>query len=130
MSVATELRSPAKPDRGARAILGPAGNRVRVLEEAKRKKEGVKKPNCLVSQTPSVVVRSNSSVDSTGSSESVKMASSKRRTKPNKSKSVKVVPEKMNVVALSPELAGPVKRCDWITPNSGKTFRNSALWFL
>ncbi|THG16064.1 hypothetical protein TEA_005599 [Camellia sinensis var. sinensis] len=129
MSVATELRSPAKSHSETRAILGPTGNRVRVSEEAKRKKEGLKrpqKPSRLVSEATRSIVLNNSSLDSTSSLESssggssVKMVSSKRRVKPNGSNSVKVVPDGVDLVSLSLLVSGPVKRCDWITPNSGK----------
>ncbi|CAL5415592.1 unnamed protein product [Camellia sinensis] len=127
MSVATELRSPAKSHSETRAILGPTGNRVRVSEEAKRKKEGLKrpqKPSRLVSEATRSIVLNNSSLDSTSSLESssggssVKMVSSKRRVKPNGSNSVKVVPDGVDLVSLSLLVSGPVKRCDWITPNS------------
>ncbi|XAR64109.1 DNA-3-methyladenine glycosylase I [Bertholletia excelsa] len=123
MSVVTELPSPARRDSGARAILGPAGNKVRVSEVAKRKKEAVKKPqkpNRLVSETPESVIRNNSSMDSNCSSDSsscgssVKMASAKRRMNSNVLKSVKVAPEGVEGVVVS----GSAKRCDWITPNS------------
>ncbi|CAL5418224.1 unnamed protein product [Camellia sinensis] len=127
MSVATELRSPAKSHSETRAILGPTGNRVRVSEEAKRKKEVLKrpqKPSRLVSEATRSIVLNNSSLDSTSSLESssggssVKMVSSKTRVKPNGSYSVKVVPDGVDLVSLSLLVSGPVKRCDWITPNS------------
>ncbi|KAF5943261.1 hypothetical protein HYC85_020903 [Camellia sinensis] len=110
MSVATELRSPAKSHSETRAILGPTGNRVRVSEEAKRKKEVLKrpqKPSRLVSEATRSIVLNNSSLDSTSSLESssggssVKMVSSKRRVKPNGSNSVKVVPDGVDLVSLS-----------------------------
>ncbi|PSS19782.1 GMP synthase [Actinidia chinensis var. chinensis] len=122
MSVATEHRSPAKPSSEARALLGAAGNRVRVSEEAKRKKESLKKnqkPSRLVSETPCLAAGNNLSVDSTCSSDSslggssVKMVSSKRRMKPNGLRSVKVVPD-----GVESAVPIPVKRCDWITANS------------
>ncbi|XP_057504216.1 uncharacterized protein LOC130787784 isoform X2 [Actinidia eriantha] len=122
MSVATEHRLAAKPGSEARVILGPSGNRIRVSEEAKRKKESLKKnqkPSRLVSATPCLVARNNLSVDSTCSSDSsswgssVTMVSSKRRVKPNGLRSVKIVPDGVESV-----VAGPVKRCDWITANS------------
>lgn len=138
MSVATELRSPAKPAPDTRSILGPGGNRVvKVSEEAKGKKEGLKKKpsSKLVSETPREVLRKNSSFDSVSSSDassiggggggsSVKMASSKRTVKGDTNgvkKSVKVVVAGDGVgLAMGSTVAkGPVKRCDWITPHSG-----------
>ncbi|KAL6982791.1 DNA-3-methyladenine glycosylase I [Sarracenia purpurea var. burkii] len=133
MSVATELPSPpAKPESVSRAILGPAGNGIRVPEETKRKKESSKraqKPSRLVSgsEKPRLVVRSNSSVDSAWSSDSSsggssgKMVTSKRRMKTNEVKTVKVVPDGVDLVTRSPTPSGTFKRCDWITPNSGKS---------
>ncbi|XP_059636493.1 uncharacterized protein LOC132278667 [Cornus florida] len=128
MSVATELRSPVKLSSETRTVLGVAGNRVRVLEESRRKKEVVKKAqkpsSRLVSETPQSVVRSNVSVDSACSSDSsssgsfVKKVSSKRRVRCNGLKPMKVVPDLVEVVTLSSVVSGPVKRCDWITPNS------------
>lgn len=137
MSVATELRSPAKPAPDTRSILGPGGNRVvKVSEEAKGKKEGLKKKpsSKLVSETPREVLRKNSSFDSVSSSDassiggggggsSVKMASSKRTVKGDTNgvkKSVKVVVAGDGVgLAMGSTVAkGPVKRCDWITPHS------------
>ncbi|KAF5950982.1 hypothetical protein HYC85_012975 [Camellia sinensis] len=47
------------------------------------------------------------------------MVSSKRRVKPNGSNSMKVVPDGVDLVSLSLLVSGPVKQCDWITPNSG-----------
>ena len=126
MSVATEHRLPAKPGSEARVILGPSGNRIRVSEEAKRKKESLKKnqkPSRLVWETPCLVAGNKLSVDSTCSSDSssggssVKMVSSKRRMKPNGLRSVKVVPDGVESVVPFPI---PVKRCDWITANSGE----------
>ncbi|KAF7138189.1 hypothetical protein RHSIM_Rhsim07G0236300 [Rhododendron simsii] len=140
MSAATELRSPAKPASDTRSILGPGGNRVvKVSEEAKGKKEGLKKkkkPSSeLVSETPREVLRKNSSLDSVSSSDassivggggrgsSVKMASSKRTVKGDSNgvkKSVKVVVagDGIGLAMGSPVVEGPVKRCDWITPHS------------
>lgn len=142
MSAAMELRSPAKPASDTRSILGPGGNRVvKVSEEAKGKKEGLKKkkkPSSeLVSETPREVLRKNSSLDSVSSSDassivgggggrgsSVKMASSKRTVKGDSNgvkKSVKVVVagDGVGLAMGSPVVEGPVKRCDWITPHSG-----------
>ncbi|KAJ9674656.1 hypothetical protein PVL29_023907 [Vitis rotundifolia] len=118
MSVATKLQSPAKPLSEGRGVLGPGGNRFRVSEEAKRKKEGLKKPQQHTkppSEVPEAVVRNNLSFesscssDSSSSGSSVKMVNSRGRVKRNGLKPVKVVPDGVEV---------PAKRCDWITPNS------------
>ncbi|XP_034676259.1 DNA-3-methyladenine glycosylase 1 [Vitis riparia] len=118
MSVATKLQSPAKPLSEGRVVLGPGGNRFRVSEEAKRKKEGLKKPQQhrkQPSEVPEAVVRNNLSFesscssDSSSSGSSVKMVNSRGRVKRNGLKPVKVVPHGVEV---------PAKRCDWITPNS------------
>lgn len=118
MSVATKLQSPAKPLSEGRVVLGPGGNRFRVSEEAKRKKEGLKKPQQhrkQPSEVPEAVVRNNLSFesscssDSSSSGSSVKMVNSRGRVKRKGLKPVKVVPHGVEV---------PAKRCDWITPNS------------
>ncbi|KAI8548784.1 hypothetical protein RHMOL_Rhmol07G0300800 [Rhododendron molle] len=145
MSVATELRSPAKPATDTRSILGPGGNRVvKVSEEARGKKEGLKKKpsSKLISETPREVLRKNSSFDSVSSSDassivgggggggsSVKMASSKRTVKGDSNgvkKSVKVVVagDGVGLAMGSTVVKGPVKRCDWITPHSGYNLMN------
>lgn len=118
MPVATKLQSPAKPLSEGRVVLGPGGNRFRVSEEAKRKKEGLKKPQQhrkQPSEVPEAVVRNNLSFesscssDSSSSGSSVKMVNSRGRVKRKGLKPVKVVPHGVEV---------PAKRCDWITPNS------------
>ena len=127
MSVAT------KPVSETRAILGPAGNRVRVSEEPKRKSENnIKKPQRPrkpVPEIPEPVVRNNVSVDSSCSSDSSssggtstkKSASSTRSVKRIGFKAAKVVPHNVDTAPLSsPKISGPPKRCDWITPHSGK----------
>uniref|UniRef100_A0A5B7C3P7 DNA-3-methyladenine glycosylase I n=1 Tax=Davidia involucrata TaxID=16924 RepID=A0A5B7C3P7_DAVIN len=127
MSVVTELRAPTKPGSETRRILGLAGNKVRVSEETKRKMEGLKKPqksSRLVSETPRSVVQNNVSVDSSCSSDSssggssVKIGSCRRKVRSNGLKSVKVVPDGVEVAMLSPKVSVPLKRCDWITPYS------------
>lgn len=126
MSSSPELRSPAKINGDTRKILGPGGNRVRDLEEQKRKKEGVKKPGrpkkSTVSQTV-VRVRGNGSVDSSSSeSSTIKAMNSKRGVeRTDVKKPAKIVPEGVEAAELlSPLVPVPLKRCDWITPNSGK----------
>ncbi|KAK9271357.1 hypothetical protein L1049_026947 [Liquidambar formosana] len=131
MSVATELQPLAKPISETRAALGLGGNRFRVLEEPKRKKEGLKKPpqqqkpkRSAASEIGGPVLRNNLSVDSSCSSDtsssgsSVKMVNSRRRVKQNGLRSVKVVPDGAEVAEMSPARSVPLKRCDWITPYS------------
>lgn len=123
MSVATKLQSPVKPLSEGRVVIGLGGNRLRVSEEDKRKKEGLKRSQQQSRKTPSevpeAIVRNNLSFesscssDSSSSGSSVKMVNSKGRVKHNGLKPVKVVPDAVEV---------PAKRCDWITPNSGKCF--------
>lgn len=138
MSVATKLHSPVCEPR---AILGPGGNRVRVSEDPKRKGEPLKKPQRTtktttttaavaskktVPEVPQSVVRNNGSVDSSCSSDSsssgslAKTVSSKKTVRRQGLRPVKVVPAGAEVAAPSPKISGPPKRCDWITPNSGK----------
>ncbi|CAK9178553.1 unnamed protein product [Ilex paraguariensis] len=125
MSVATQLRSPIQPSSETRAILGPAGNRDRVSEEQKRKKEGFKKPKKLVSETPQAVVQKSVSVDSlctssdsSCSGSSAKNVRSKRRVKNTDLKPAKIVPDGVESVKISPIVPIEIKRCDWITANS------------
>lgn len=123
-----------------RAILGPAGNRVRVSEDPKRNNNNndcLKNPRrprkpapVPAPEIPKSVVVNNVSVDSTCSSDSSSSNSSAKKVnftktvkKRNGLKPVKVVPDGVdNVAALSLKSLGPPKRCDWITPNSGKCF--------
>ncbi|KAJ6675696.1 DNA GLYCOSYLASE SUPERFAMILY PROTEIN [Salix viminalis] len=124
MSVAAKLRSAEKQTHEPpRAILGPAGNRVRVLEEAKRKIEVLKKsqqkPKKPVEKMSQAAVKNNLSVDSTCSSDSYSSSSSSgRNVKLNGIKHVKDVPNGGEIKDVSSKKEGPVKRCDWITPNS------------
>lgn len=141
MSVPAEFITSTEHDSETRPVLGPAGNRVRVSEflEPKRKKETLKKPQQtrrLGNRLPESILRANASVDSSCSSDSSSSVSSlkkvnlrKTRTMEQKGlKSVKVVPEKVEVPSLSrspspapsPSPAFFMKRCDWITANSGK----------
>lgn len=132
MSVAT-----AKPVSENRSILGPAGNRVRVSEEPKRKPDNntIKKPQrprnpVPVPKIPEPVMRNNGSVDSSCSSDSSssggssakKSASSTKSVRPVGFKAAKVAPDNVVSVTLSPpKISGPPKRCDWITTHSGKS---------
>ncbi|KAJ8762142.1 hypothetical protein K2173_007293 [Erythroxylum novogranatense] len=142
MSVAVKLHSPEKLTAEARPVLGPAGNRVRVLEESKRKTEVVKKvpvrpkKPATVSQTlpQEVAVRKNLSVESLCSTDSsssssasssrgssTKVVSSRRNVKRSGLRAVKVVPDDSEEVAVKQE--GIVQRCDWITPNSDQLYK-------
>lgn len=130
MSVAAKLQSPAKPLSEGGVALCAGGNRFRVSEVAKRKKEGLKKPQQLLrkppSEVPEAIVRNNLSFesscssDSSSSGSSVTAVKSSGRVKHNGLRPVKVVPDGVDF---------PVKRCDWITPNSGEWFQ-SGVWLL
>ncbi|KAF9687625.1 hypothetical protein SADUNF_Sadunf02G0112700 [Salix dunnii] len=121
MSGATKLHSATKHvHEPLRAILGPTGNRARVLEEARRKIEVLQKPKKPVSQA---AVKSNLSVDSTCSSDSSSSSSgvsssSRKYVKHYGTKKVKDVRNGGEIKDVSSKKEGPVKRCDWITPNS------------
>lgn len=134
MSVATELHhSPGKQEPETRKILGPGGNRVRVLEEEKKKKKPAFKSNAvsttkkLVTENPKPVAVRNGSDSplcngSAPKSVGLKKKMKKKGTNNSSLKAAKVVPDGAETLALSPTVGGPVKRCDWITPNSGKLF--------
>lgn len=135
MSLATKLQQSAKPVRESRQILGPTGNRVRVSErpECKRNNKELLKnaqkpriPSCGLTKvavsknvTTKIAVENNVSRDSSclanssQSGSSVKSVQSKPRVKRNYLlNSAKVVPDGVNAPVV------PLKRCDWITPNS------------
>ncbi|KAJ1384930.1 Methyladenine glycosylase [Sesbania bispinosa] len=134
MPVVTKLQSYAKPVSEPRAILKPAGNRVAVSEEPKRKKENPQRARKEVQEICDSIVRSNVSVDSTCSTDSsnsssnssakkvnsVTVNASRRTVKRNGFKPARVVPDAVDVATLSPPPKGsaPPKRCDWITQNS------------
>lgn len=126
MSVASKLQSPTCEPR---AVLGPGGNRVRVLEGPKRKDDGAKKPpqqtprpRKPVPELPEPVVRSDVSVDSTCSSDTSSSGYSAKTASPGKIvrrkslRPAKVASDDAEVA----KPAGPLKRCDWITPHAGK----------
>ncbi|GFP92707.1 probable gmp synthase [glutamine-hydrolyzing] [Phtheirospermum japonicum] len=136
MPVATE-----KPGAETRSILAPTGNRVRLFEEQKRRKETTKKPKKVISQSPAkpsaaaaaaAVVRCNVSADSSSdSSSSAASSSNGSNVKSAKSrgsggiknsygvvKSAKIVSLRVESSTLTPAVPLPIKRCDWITPNS------------
>lgn len=125
----TKLPSCAKSASEPRAVLGPGGNRVRVSEEAKRDAEGLKssrRSRKQVTKIPESVVTRNVSVDSTCSSDSsssnssAKKVDSRRTARRTGFRPVKIVPDGVDVAALSLKASIPPKRCEWITPNSGK----------
>ncbi|KAB2628072.1 hypothetical protein D8674_032867 [Pyrus ussuriensis x Pyrus communis] len=124
MSVASKLQSPTCEPR---AVLGPGGNRVRVLEGPKRKDDGAKKPpqqrprpRKPVPELPEPVVRSDVSVDSTCSSDTSSSGYSAKTASPGKIvrrkslRPAKVASDDAEVA----KPAGPLKRCDWITPHA------------
>lgn len=126
MSVASKLQSPISEPR---AVLGPGGNRVRVLEGPKRKDDGAKKPpqqtprpRKPVPELPEPVVRSDVSVDSTCSSDTSSSGYSAKTASPGKIvrrkslRPAKVASDDAEVA----KPAGPPKRCEWITPHAGK----------
>ncbi|KAE8100548.1 hypothetical protein FH972_018436 [Carpinus fangiana] len=132
MSVATKLQLSAKPVSEPRAILGLAGNRLRVSEELKRKAENPKRPQRQrnrASEIPEPAVRNNTSVDSSCSSDSSSSGSLAKKTvnsrtvRRNGLGPAKVVPDGAEAVALSStKISGPPKRCDWITAHSDPSY--------
>jgi DNA-3-methyladenine glycosylase I len=130
MSGATKLQSATKQvHEPPRAILGPTGNRARVLEEARRKIEVLRKsqqkPKKPVQKMSQAAVKNNLSVDSTCSSDSSSSSSgvsssSGKNVKHYGIKKVEDVRNGREIKDVSSKEERPVKRCDWITPNSGK----------
>ncbi|KAL3603913.1 hypothetical protein D5086_004772 [Populus alba] len=129
MSGATKLQSATKQvHEPPRAILGPTGNRARVLEEARRKIEVLRKsqqkPKKPVEKMSQAAVKNNFSVDSTCSSDSSSSSSSGVSSSSGKNvkhygiKKVKDVRNGREILDVSSKKERPVKRCDWITPNS------------
>ncbi|XP_054818306.1 uncharacterized protein LOC129317910 isoform X2 [Prosopis cineraria] len=126
MPVAAKLPSSAKSVSKPRAILGPAGNRVRVSEVQKRNNDCLKNPRRPRKQMPEIpqsVVTSNVSTDSTCSSDSssnllAKNVASRRTVRRNGLKPVKIEPDGAVEAAFSPTASSPSNRCDWVTPNS------------
>ncbi|OAP12901.1 hypothetical protein AXX17_AT1G69480 [Arabidopsis thaliana] len=129
MSIASKLRSPVKPIDESRAILCSTGNRFKVT-----KTEMTKKPQLNPRVTKSPATKKPDSNFSVSTDDSSFSSSSSERSSVNTTNSGKVTTpskrngvEKLNnVVAsvavvedISPKIPGPVKRCHWITPNSG-----------
>ncbi|XP_021896505.1 uncharacterized protein LOC110813605 [Carica papaya] len=129
MSVAASPQSSPKQVTQPRAVLASTGNRVRLLDlewktQALKKPQRQRKP---VTKVPESAVRNNFSVDSSASSDSSSSSSSSsakktvaKRTVAKRSglKTMDVVPRGVGVADVSMKVSGPVKRCDWITPNS------------
>lgn len=121
--VTNKLRSPVKPMVEPRAIFCSTGNSFRVSKPEITKK----KPEQLSRVTKSPVdssVTSNFSAstdDYSSSSSSSERSSSVNLLRRNVNGVTKVnnVVAVAAVVDISPEIPGPVKRCHWITPNSG-----------
>lgn len=141
--MATKPQVSAKLVSEQRAILGPTGNRVRASEDPKRKTEAPKKqqrPRKVVQEIPAQAVRNNVSVDSCSSDSSASSGSSAKKlensrrnviVRRNGVKNANVVPDGTTEVAeISPKASGPIKRCDWITPNSGTRVFFFIFWFL
>ncbi|XP_011017297.1 PREDICTED: uncharacterized protein LOC105120690 isoform X3 [Populus euphratica] len=127
MSGATKLQSATKQvHEPPRAILGPTGNRARVFE-ARRKIEVLsksqQKPKKPVEKMSQAAVKNNLSVDSTcfsdsSSSSSGVSSSSGKNVKHYGIKKVEDVRNGREINDVSSKKERPVKRCDWITPNS------------
>ncbi|KAJ9166123.1 hypothetical protein P3X46_020913 [Hevea brasiliensis] len=75
------------------------------------------------STTTSSSTATTSSSSSTWSRSSAKLACPRRTMKRTGLRAVKIAPDGGN----SPKKDVPVKRCDWITPQSGKSYVNCAL---
>lgn len=124
--MATKLQSHAEPVLESRAILGPGGNRDRAPEKPKCKQEILKrtvKQNKALPVVSESVVRDNVSVGSSCSSDSLSSNYSAKlfnlKAKPKPVKTVAAGGD-ANATTTSPGLSVAGKRCDWITPYSGK----------
>ncbi|XP_057793933.1 uncharacterized protein LOC131010433 [Salvia miltiorrhiza] len=131
MSTATE-----KTGTETRCILAPTGNRVRIHEERRRRNEMMKKPpekpkKVAAAKPAAAVVRCDVSVDNSSDSSSSASSPSGSMVKSAKNNSWRLmendngvvraattVPDGVGALSLSPAVPLPVKRCDWITPNS------------
>jgi hypothetical protein len=138
MPIATKLESPRATE--PRAILEPGGNIVTTIHEetTKRKKENLKKrtqgprkqvpeicDSVVVGSTNKVSSDSTCSSDSSSSSKSlVKKVNAEngngRRSAKMKRNGLKMKTDGCHVSPGHKDSA-PSKRCDWITPNSGKS---------
>lgn len=128
--MAAKFRSHAKPVLESREILGPGGNRDRVPEKPRCKHETTltktEKQNKALPAVPDSVIRDNVSVGSSCSSDSLSSNYSAKllnpKVKPYAVKPVKAVAagSEADATTTSPRHSVPRKRCDWITPYSGK----------
>ncbi|XP_058069114.1 uncharacterized protein LOC131218536 [Magnolia sinica] len=110
----------AEPGSGTRPVLRPAGNRARVSElPGSGCKKAALKKSTLPRRLDGRVLESDGSCssDSSGSLSSVRMADFRHRRKQNVVKSVKIVPDGVEVSPM-PSSVMEKKRCGWITPNS------------
>lgn len=132
MSVATAKLQPAtKPVTEPRPVLGPAGNRERILQKRNEVVKQQKPKKTAAAEEMSVAaMKNNLSVDSSCSSHSSSSSSSasslgssakkkmERNVKINGSRPVKAAAGNAELEQNSTKKDGPLKRCDWITPNS------------
>lgn len=134
MSVTRKIQSPARQISQPRSILGLGGNRCRVSEEQKMKKEGLKKPQQpkkFLREILAPTVRNDLSLDmsersldssyssaSSSSCNSGKIVNSGERVKQTGLEFMEVVSDGIDMEELCRRLSALVKRCGWITPNS------------
>ncbi|KAL8523891.1 hypothetical protein ACS0TY_013740 [Phlomoides rotata] len=115
-----------KPCPETRSVLAPTGNRVRVIEE---QREMTKEVVPVKSTAAAVVLRCSDSADSSldssvssSSASNVKSAKTvgSRRFKNTNGvvKAAKIGRDGIEALPLSPAVLVPIKRCDWITPNT------------
>ncbi|OWM74500.1 hypothetical protein CDL15_Pgr004003 [Punica granatum] len=135
MPVATKPQPAPKVAAEPRPVLGPTGNRVRASpEEPKRKNASLTKPRQVTKpgpELPASAVQNNVSVDTVCSSDSTssggsskKVAKLSRTTKRVGAKPTKLArnPPRADAGEATSKPSGPLKRCDWITPNSDPVY--------
>lgn len=132
MPVACEHRPLGTAGAQQRAVPGLAENRVRASsDESKRKNVSLTKQRQArkpAKELPESTVRNSVSVDTVCSTDSSRSGSSVKTGKPSRTtKRVGAKPAKLDRNAPGAEAGeasskppGPLKRCDWITPNSGE----------
>lgn len=133
MSVASSPQNSTKSVHEVRKILGPAGNRAICVPPAeidpenpkKQPQQQLRKPTLKM---PDSAVRKNASVDSSCSSDSssssgIKTPPSLRKREKSVSGRVKIRHDKVcpdELATAKPAVStGLVRRCEWITANSG-----------
>lgn len=141
MPVAGKPRPLAMAGAEPRAVLGPAGDRVRASpDESKRKNVSLTKQRQTrkpAPELPESALRNNVSVDTVCSTDSTSSCSSAKMAKLSwTTKRVRVKPSKL---ARNPPGADAVesvtkppdqwKRCDWVTPHSGECSMSLAVQF-